>query len=205
MSKLQNLIDELCPNGVEFKKLGEVAYYPKKRIPCDSLTVNSYVGVENLLKDKKGKTNANNVPLGQAIEFLQNDILIGNIRPYLKKIWLADIDGGTNGDVICIRLNEEYKAIFSPRFLYFILSSDSFFNYDNNNTKEGKMPRGNKEAILKFEIPVPPLPVQEEIVRILDKFTTLEAELEAELDCRKRQYEYYRDKLLTFSKLTGGV
>ena len=70
--------------------------------------------------------------------------------------------------------------------------------------KGGGVPHVHISSIEKFEIPVPPLPVQEEIVRILDKFTTLEAELEAELVCRKRQYEYYRDKLLTFSKLTGG-
>ena len=59
--------------------------------------------------------------------------------------------------------------------------------------------------IAKIQIPIPPLSVQQEIVRILDKFTQLEAELEAELDCRKRQYEYYRDKLLSFNEVVGGV
>lgn len=60
-----------------------------------------------------------------------------------------------------------------------------------------------KPMIEKFEFPLPPIEVQTEIVRILDKFTSLEAELEAELDCRKRQYEYYRDKLLSFDNVGG--
>lgn len=60
-----------------------------------------------------------------------------------------------------------------------------------------------KPMIEKFEIPLPPIEVQTEIVRILDKFTSLEAELEAELDCRKQQYEYYRDKLLSFDNVGG--
>lgn len=61
-----------------------------------------------------------------------------------------------------------------------------------------------KGKLLEIPIPVPPMAVQEEIVRILDKFTTLEAELEAELDCRKRQYEFYRDRLLSFDTLIQG-
>lgn len=60
-----------------------------------------------------------------------------------------------------------------------------------------------KPMIEKFEFPLPPIEVQTEIVRILDKFTSLEAELKAELDCRKRQYEYYRDKLLSFDNVGG--
>ena len=62
----------------------------------------------------------------------------------------------------------------------------------------------NSSLMNGFEIPVPPLPVQHEIVRILDNFTSLEAELEAELEARRKQYEYYRDQLLSFKHLTGG-
>ena len=64
--------------------------------------------------------------------------------------------------------------------------------------KGSKMPRGDKEAVLKYEIPVPPLEVQSEIVQILDNFAELTAELTAELEKRKKQYAYYRDKLLAF-------
>lgn len=61
----------------------------------------------------------------------------------------------------------------------------------------------SKKKVANIEIPLPPIEVQTEIVHILDKFTSLEAELEAELDCRKRQYEYYRDKLLSFDNVGG--
>ena len=97
MSRIEEMIRELCPNGVEYKPLGDVCFYPKTRIAYSSLTVNNYVSTENLLRDKKGKTDACSIPNeGMGIEFLIGDILIGNIRPYLKKIWLADHTGGTN-------------------------------------------------------------------------------------------------------------
>ena len=83
-----------------------------------------------------------------------------------------------------------------PEFLYYVLSSDQFFLYDMQNAKGAKMPRGSKDAVMKYTIPVPPLPVQSEIVRILDNFT--------ELTARKKQYEFYRDKLLTFGDVRGG-
>ena len=121
---------------------------------------------------------------------------IGNIRPYLKKIWLSDCAGGTNGDVLVIQIDERERLL--PKYLFYVLSSDRFFLYDMQNSKGAKMPRGNKAAILKYRISVPPLPVQGEIVRILDNFTELTAELTAELAARQKQYEYYRDLLLTF-------
>ncbi|MDO4570960.1 MAG: restriction endonuclease subunit S [Planctomycetia bacterium] len=200
MSKLAELIRELCPNGVEWKTLGEVASYATKRINAELINENNYVGVENLLPNKLGKTTSSYVPSeGRLIAFQKSDILIGNIRPYLKKIWLATLDGGTNGDVLALRVHD--KTTLSPQFLYYVLSSDQFFRYDMQNAKGAKMPRGNKELVLQYPIPVPPLPVQEEIVRILDIFT----ELTAELTARRKQYEYYRDLLLNFDKCqTGG-
>ena len=119
--------------------------------------------------------------------------MIGNIRPYLRKIWLSDCIGGTNGDVLVLQIR--YKNIL-PKYLYQTLSSESFFIYNIQTSKGAKMPRGDKKVILEYAIPVPPLPVQEEIVRILDNF----AELTAELNKRKQQYQYYRDYLLTFDK-----
>ena len=197
MSKLDELIKELCPNGVRIVTLGEVAHYAKKRIDASMVNETNYIGVENLLQEKHGKTTATSVPTsGTVISFECGDILIGNIRPYLKKIWLADCNGGTNGDVLAVQVND--RSSLTPKFLYYVLSSDNFFIYDVQNSKGAKMPRGNKEAIMNYTIPVPPLAVQEEIVRILDNFTALTAELTAELTARKKQYEYYRDELLTF-------
>ena len=202
MTKLEQLINELCPDGVEFKQLGVISNFSKERISANEIDETTYIGVDNLLPDKKGKTTSNYLPKNcSLIKFYNGDILIGNIRPYLKKIWLSDCVGGTNGDVLVIHIN---VPNIIPKYLYYVLSSDVFFLYDNQNAKGAKMPRGSKEAIMKYSIPVPPLPVQAEIVRILDKFTQLEAELEAELEARRKQYEHYRDVLLSFDMNGGG-
>lgn len=201
MSNLEELFERLCPDGVKAVELGQVAHYAKNRIDADAVTENTYVGVENLLQNKAGKTVAVSVPTkGTVIAFNPNDILIGNIRPYLKKIWLSDCAGGTNGDVLVIQIDERERLL--PKYLFYVLSSDRFFLYDMQNSKGAKMPRGNKAAILKYRIPVPPLPVQGEIVRILDNFaiatTEIQQKLQEELAARQKQYEYYRDLLLTF-------
>ena len=126
--------------------------------------------------------------------------MIGNIRPYLRKVWLADCEGGTNGDVLTVQIEDTEKVL--PQFLYYVLSSEKFFLYDIQNSKGAKMPRGSKDAVMKFEVPLPHLDVQREIVRILDNFTELTAELIAELTARKTQYAYYRDKLLQYKMPT---
>lgn len=203
MSKLKELMQKFCPNGVISVPLSEVAHYSKSRINASQIDANTYVGVENLLQNKQGKSIASSVPTsGAVIAFNYGDILIGNIRPYLKKIWLADCNGGTNGDVLTIQINEPEKLI--PKFLYYVLSSDQFFLYDVQHSKGTKMPRGSKEAVMKYNVPIPALPVQREIVRVLDDFTELTAELQgkltAELTARKKQYEYYRDSLLSTNR-----
>ena len=202
MESIEQMIKRLCPKGVEWKKISEIAYYPKVRINTETLSVDTYVGVESLIKDRGGKTSSSSLPEGVAIEFLPQDILIGNIRPYLKKIWLSDCQGGTNGDVICIRVLDSKEVI--PKYLYHNLASDKFFDYDNSHAKGGKLPRGDKNAILAYKIPLPPLEIQSRIVEVLDKMATLTAELEAELEARKQQYEYYRNKLLIFNEIGGG-
>ena len=154
MSRLEELIQQLCPDGVEYKYLGDVCSYATERIDAAEVNADNYVGVENLLPDKQGKTVASYVPSdGRWIHFRKDDILIGNIRPYLKKIWLATHDGGTNGDVLVIQIKN--KNILRPQFLYYILSSDSFFNYDMQNAKGAKMPRGDKSAVLRYPSPSP--------------------------------------------------
>ena len=201
MSKINDLIAEYCPDGVEFKRLGDVALYPKKRIAANEVVQNAYVGVESLLSNMQGRRPVTPVPNeSSCIEFLPKDILLGNIRPYLKKIWLSDIAGGTNGDVIVLRLKEGLASCLMPDFLFEVLKGDSFFSFFIRHSRGGKMPRGDKKQVLTFRIPIPPLPVQEEIVRILDSFSSLEAELEAELEARRKQYAYYRNELLTFDR-----
>ena len=184
-------------------ELGDIAFYPNERISYNNITTENYTSVENLLQDKEGRKNAAKVPTdGNGIRYTHGDILIGNIRPYLKKIWKADNDGGTNGDVLVVRCMD--KKFVSPSYLYYVLSSDKFFSYSNNSAKGAKMPRGDKAVIMKYEFCLPSLKEQERIVSILDRFdrlcNDLSAGLPAEIEARKKQYEFYRDRLLTFSK-----
>ena len=194
------LIDRLCPDGVPYRKLGEVCEFPTERISMSN--AKCYVGVENLVKDRGGANVSHDFPKADtAIAFKSEDVLIGNIRPYLRKIWLADCEGGTNGDVILIRAASES---LNARYLYYNLSSESFFYFLNNGARGGKMPRGDKKSVPTYPIPVPPPEVQREVVRILDEFseltTSLTSGLPAEIAARQKQYEYYRDKLLSFKR-----
>lgn len=144
--------------GWEVKKLGDVCIYPNKRIQVTELNPQDYVGVENLQKNRAGIVFSDKIPnTDSAIAFSPNDILIGNIRPYLKKIWLADKNGGASGDVVIIRI---CTKDLQPMYLYKVLASDQFFEYDNTYTKGAKMPRGDRKAIAKFMVPLPPLPLQ---------------------------------------------
>lgn len=193
-------LEQLNMGGAK-KKLIDVAIYAKVRIAADKLDKENYIGVENLLQNKLGKTSSNYVPTeGSFIEYLPNDILIGNIRPYLRKIWLADKTGGTNGDVLVIRLTD--KNIL-PRYLYHILANEHFFEYNIKYSKGAKMPRGDKAAILQYEFDVPSLEEQHRIVSILDKFETLTNSitegLPLAIEQSQKRYEYYRELLLSFS------
>ena len=86
MSRLRELMEELCPNGVEYKKLGEIAHYAKTRINICNIEIHNYVGVEHLRQNKEGRIQSLSLPDSDSvIEFCTDDILIGNIRPYLKK------------------------------------------------------------------------------------------------------------------------
>ena len=185
---------------VVWKTLEEIAEYSKNRICSDKLNKHNYVGVDNLLQNREGKRLSGYVPSeGKMTEYIVNDILIGNIRPYLKKIWQADCTGGTNGDVLVIRVTDEKV---NPKFLYQVLADDKFFIFNMKHAKGAKMPRGSKTAIMQYKIPIPPLPEQEKIVAILDKFDTLTHSvsegLPYELALRRKQYEYYREQLLAF-------
>lgn len=180
--------------------LGEVAEYSKTRIAAEKLNEENYIGVDNLLPNRTGKTFSSHVPnTGNCIEYKANDVLIGNIRPYLKKIWQADKQGGTNGDVLVIRVTDKK---LHPRYLYQVLADDAFFIFNMQYAKGAKMPRGDKKSIMKYVFPIPPIEIQEEIVEILDKFDALTNSisegLPREIELRQKQYAYYRDLLLNF-------
>lgn len=187
---------------VEWKTLGEVALYSNTRVSAAEVNDANYVGVDNLLQNREGKKLSNYVPTeGNLTKFFPNDTLIGNIRPYLKKIWFSDCVGGTNGDVLVIR--PFYEGL-DAKYLYQVLADDKFFDYNMQHAKGAKMPRGNKDKIMGYSIPIPSLAEQARIVAILDKFDALTASisegLPREIELRQQQYEYYRDRLLSFPR-----
>ena len=196
-----NLLSFEGRTDIEWKSLGEIAQYAKERVDSSLISTHNYVSVENLLQNREGKKDASTVPSGSLIKYEKGDILIGNIRPYLQKIWLADLDGGTNGDVLTIKITDKN---ITPSYLYHILASDAFFLYDMSYAKGAKMPRGDKSAVMNYMVPIPSLEEQKKIVDILDRFHTLTTDitagLPAEIEARRKQYEYYRDQLLTFKQ-----
>ena len=110
-----------------------------------------YVTTDCILQNKKGREIATNLPPQPCslIRYLRGVVLIANIRPYLKKVWFADVDGGASPDVLVLRAKNGH----SPNYLYAILLQDSFFDYVMQGTKGSKMPRGDKEQILRYEVP----------------------------------------------------
>ncbi|WP_217529028.1 restriction endonuclease subunit S [Vibrio metschnikovii] len=208
-----NYLDKLLDGSmVEWKPLGDVAEYSQTRVDAADLDASTFVGVDNLVANKGGRVEATYMPNTKRLTAYEiGDILLGNIRPYLKKVWKATNTGGCSGDVLAVRISEEFKSVIASDYLYYLLSSDDFFSYNMQHAKGAKMPRGNKAAILNYQIPIPcpdnpgkSLAIQAEIVRILDAFTAmtteLTAELTAELNLRKKQYNYYRDQLLSFEE-----
>lgn len=103
-----------------------------------------------MLTNKAGVVSASKLPTGKTTSAYQKgDILISNIRPYFKKIWFADNEGGCSNDVLVIRANPGIDS----KFLYYVLADDKFFEYDTANSKGTKMPRGDKTAIMRYHIP----------------------------------------------------
>jgi restriction endonuclease S subunit len=149
--------------GWEVKKLGDICEYAKTRIDSKDISVNNYIGVDNLLQNCQGKTSASKVPEGLKLtKYIEGDVLIGNIRPYLKKIWLADAVGGCNGDVLTIRRITQYTNCIDVMYIFKCLSTNMFFDYTMQFAKGEKMPRGDKKEIMKYPIPLPPLSLQQQ-------------------------------------------
>lgn len=133
------------------KLLKECAYYVTEKISVSILSSRNYIGVDNMLPNKAGVTFSEFVPTsGDVTAFKIGDILIGNIRPYFKKIWLATFNGGCSPDVLCIRCNSNMYS----EYLFSVLSQDAFFDYDMAGSKGSKMPRGDKNHIMNYPVPI---------------------------------------------------
>ena len=132
-------------------KLSSIAYYVTDKISSNDISLAEYVTTDCILQNKKGREIAANLPPQPCslIRYQRGDVLIANIRPYLKKVWFADIDGGASPDVLVLRAKNGH----SPNFLYAILLQDAFFDYVMQGTKGSKMPRGDKEQVLRYEMP----------------------------------------------------
>ena len=142
----------------------DVAEFRITRISSTAVSSNNYVSTENMQQNFEGVTSAQNVPVcGNIIKFSREDILISNIRPYLKKIWFADRDGGCSADVMVLKCSNK----LNKRFLYYALANNRFISHVMAGAKGVKMPRGDKEQILNFPIGTPSLAEQNRISELL--------------------------------------
>ena len=145
-------------------KLGEICSYGKERIGVASLTRATYISTENMQPNRGGVVLASSITdAGCVVAYKKDDVLVSNIRPYFKKIWLASHDGGCSADVLVFRNRENADA----KFLYYLLSADSFFDYSMATAKGTKMPRGDKNSLMEYGVKLPPLAEQRRIAEIL--------------------------------------
>ena len=144
--------------------LGEISEYRKERIATSDLSTEIYVSTENMLPGYGGIAPASNIPESNNVSaFYPGDILVSNIRPYLKKVWHARQHGGCSSDVLVIKPE---KKVFDS-FLYFNLANDSFITYAMTGAKGVKMPRGDKEQLMKYELALPSISEQKKIASLL--------------------------------------
>ena len=147
----------------EICTLGEVADFMKERICSDELTSTNYVSTENMNANFGGISPATSIPdATNVIRYRKGNILLSNIRPYLRKVWTASNDGGCSADVFVFRANR-----LSSLFLYYVMANDTFINYVMSGAKGVKMPRGDKEQILRYVFSIPIKEEQDKISRLL--------------------------------------
>ena len=172
-------------------KLSNVSCYVTEKISVDNIDISEYITTDNLLQNKRGRVIAEKLPTQKVTKFKKDDILIANIRPYLKKIWQADIDGGASSDVLVVRPNN----LIDNNFLYYALTQDSFFEYVMKGSKGTKMPRGDKSQIMNFVIPDLEIGEQIKIGKLLksiDQKIQINDQINQELEAMaKTLYDYW--------------
>ncbi|MCL4484098.1 MAG: restriction endonuclease subunit S [Bacteroidetes bacterium] len=179
MNNIDKLIQQLCPDGVEYSNLGEVAKISNgkdhKNLPDGHIPVYGSGGIMRY---------ANEYIFDKESVLIPRKGSIGNIFYVETPFWTVDT-------IFYTKINCD---LVSPKFLYYFLKTQHLEDLNF----AGGVPSLTKTILDKVNIPIPPLPIQQEIVTILDKFTQLQAELQAELQARRAQYEYYRNDLLNF-------
>ncbi|ELU6580877.1 restriction endonuclease subunit S [Campylobacter upsaliensis] len=188
---LESLLQQHCPNGVEFKELGEVCEtLPKGTLKTSQLTANGYP-VINSGRDLYGYYSKFNNE-SNAFTIAARGEYAGFVNFMDSKFWAG-------GLCYPYRSNDENKLL--TKFIYYHLKTNES-NIMDSLVARGSIPAINKKDIdKKLKIPLPPLEIQQKIVEILDAFTELQAELQAELEARLKQYHYYRNKLLSHDEL----
>lgn len=192
MNKIEELIKQHCPNGVKFEPLEKIANVDTgEQLNKNLLYDSGLYPVMNGGIYPSGRYNRYNTEKDN-IAISQGGASAGYVN-WMKECFWA----GAHCYTVQLTTDKVLK-----KYVYYILKNNQ---EDFMKSQQGAgIPSLNRKKLNKLSIPVPPMPVQEEIVRVLDAFTALEAELEAELEARKRQYEYYRNKLLTFDENTTG-
>jgi type I restriction enzyme S subunit len=166
---------EACP-------LEELAEFVGDRVSVSELNRADYVSTENLLPDFGGFSLPSSFPVGgSVVRYRANDILAANIRPYLKKIWLADRNGGASNDVIVIRA----QSSIDHQYLSHVLKNDRFIAYVMSGAKGLKMPRGDVSLIREYPVPTPSPPEQHKIASCLSSLDDLIAAERQKLDALK--------------------
>lgn len=183
--KIYSLADLLTFSSVEFDKvikvkpiialpkfettfplvqLTKIAPYINDKVSLSSTELQTYISTENMIEGRNGvKPNEGLPKIDKVTAYQKGDILVSNIRPYLKKIWMATHNGGCSNDILVFRNIQ--PEIITNDYLYQILASDLFFDYMNGSSKGVKMPRGDKKSIQHFEIPLPPKEIQSKIAK----------------------------------------
>lgn len=208
MSKLEDLIQKLCPNGVEWKELNEVFYFKNGYTPSKSNK--DYWKNGTIPWFRMDDIRQNGRILYDSIQHVTKQAIKGSIFPKNSIILSTTATIGehalipaefiANQQFTILYLREHYLQSINMKFMhyYFFIIAE----WCKKNIKISSFPSVDMEKLRKFKIPIPPLEIQEEIVHILDSFTELTNELTNELTARRKQYEYYRDKLLTFKDIS---
>ena len=194
----------IIPEDWEVVTVDDVLDMPTKTTSTTSFLSKYYVGTENMYSLKKGiAPHLGRLPYMQVREYQINDILVSNIRPYLKKIWLANRHGGCSSDVIVFRVKD--TEIYSSAYIYTVLSDDSFFKYVMDSAIGTKMPRGDKAAIKAYSLTIPKdIAEQRAIAEALSDVDGLIAALDKKITKKRLLKQGAMQQLLTGKKRLPG-
>ena len=210
MNRIDELIAKLCPEGVEFKAIGNFGELVRGNGMPKSDFVESGVGCIHYgqiythygIWTTETKSFVSAAKAERLAKVDPGDLVITNTSENIEDVckavaWIGATQIVTGGHATVLKHDQD------PRYLSYYLQTPHFFAEKKKLATGTKVIDVSAKSLAKIRIPVPPLEVQREIVKVLDTFTKLEAELEAELEARRRQYKYYRDALLTFGERSG--